>query len=561
MPRRLLLIARSDERVRCVVVLHLSKCEEDLLHDILARTDLNIEVWAFDKSHPGDHASPTAKPAKDLVFSTKIANVQDPFVVVEQVLDNGAEADVFKLLWEVELTLHRPRIRMPDPSLCVRCALQVSNPTPLGTEEVMVEPFKPLEPNLLEAMGSSSADGHQVPYLAASRLEKVVPSTPKTSNQFQIEYMSPKYRVVPVASSRMRYSRLATSSAADTIASLDLEITPFIDLQATIEAIEVDLVSGTIEDLMPGFLPVGCQSRDVMTFHYRLHPATSHNGLSTPITPAAVPNLDILNISIRLRVFASTGRKSDVRMQWSTNVDFFQALNPSYGAPSQPLQRTHRPQTLSLSSDVRQSQTVNTSLQPVLPGASAESLSISFISPAEPVQVGKPFIWQVLVVNRSNKPARLTIIPLPRGSKIPQAASHYQKRHAPKSSTASFHPTERRHVRDAESDVDFAQAVVDENVVYAMQHSSAVPPETDLMSLTAEVRIGPLAPGQCHETQIEMVAFKAGVLTVDAIRVVDNVKETEQGINAAGVVTDIRDLPDIVVKPAVKANEAAEALH
>ena len=81
-----------------------------------------------------------------------------------------------------------------------------------------------------------------------------------------------------------------------------------------------------------------------------------------------------------------------------------------------------------------------------------------------------------------------------------------------------------------------------------MQHANLVPPDTDLMSLTAEVRIGPLGPGQCHEAQIEMVAFKAGVLMVDSIRVIDNVREAEEGIHAAGVTTDIRDLPDVVVK-------------
>jgi hypothetical protein len=54
-----------------------------------------------------------------------------------------------------------------------------------------------------------------------------------------------------------------------------------------------------------------------------------------------------------------------------------------------------------------------------------------------------------------------------------------------------------------------------------------------------------LGPGQCHESQIQMVAFKAGTLRVDAMRVVDLVREFEEG--ATGVFTDIRDLPDVVV--------------
>jgi hypothetical protein len=95
--------------------------------------------------------------------------------------------------------------------------------------------------------------------------------------------------------------------------------------------------------------------------------------------------------------------------------------------------------------------------------------------------------------------------------------------------------------------VEIAQAIVDENVVYAMHHSHAVPPETDLMALTAELRIGPLGPGQCHESEIQMIAFRSGRLQVDVMRVVDLVKEGEDGVGAQGVVVDITDLPDVVV--------------
>ena len=70
------------------------------------------------------------------------------------------------------------------------------------------------------------------------------------------------------------------------------------------------------------------------------------------------------------------------------------------------------------------------------------------------------------------------------------------------------------------------------------------------MAITAEVRVGPLGPGQCHEGAIEMVAFTAGTLRVDAIRVIDLVREAEEGVGAMGVMVDIRDLPDVVVTAA-----------
>jgi len=178
---------------------------------------------------------------------------------------------------------------------------------------------------------------------------------------------------------------------------------------------------------------------------------------------------------------------------------------------------------------------------------SRSGLSLSFTAPDRLAQVGTPFVWKVLVVNLSQKAAKITVIPLPRIQRQTTQAQSIARRHAPKSSTASFHPSERRHTKNGDLDHDIAQAVVDENVVYAMHSSGVVPPETDLMALTAELRIGPLGPGQCHESDIQMVAFQGGCLKVDAMRVVDLVKEAEEGSGAPGVVVDIRDLPDVVV--------------
>jgi hypothetical protein len=47
-----------------------------------------------------------------------------------------------------------------------------------------------------------------------------------------------------------------------------------------------------------------------------------------------------------------------------------------------------------------------------------------------------------------------------------------------------------------------------------------------------------------------LLALKPGPLRVEAVRVVDLVKESEEGGSPAGFMTDIRDLPDVV---AIKA--------
>ena len=110
----------------------------------------------------------------------------------------------------------------------------------------------------------------------------------------------------------------------------------------------------------------------------------------------------------------------------------------------------------------------------------------------------------------------------------------------------------RNHTRNQ---LSTAKPVVEEQILYALHHqasSSAVLAETDLVSLTAELRIGPLGMGACHEAEISFVAYKAGVFMVDAIRVVDLSGEGEGGL---GKINDIRELPEVIVVDAENAKE------
>ncbi|KIW31253.1 uncharacterized protein PV07_02916 [Cladophialophora immunda] len=391
------------------------------------------------------------------------------------------------------------------------------------------------------------------PYLAASRLERVLPMTAAHKQRVHLQHVpSRRHRAVPATMSRIRYQKVNTSATTPaTVALLDMDIIPFVRVDATIEHVDLSLKNGRTESLMPGFLPMQAHSGDCITFLYRLHQKQGPN--RAPGFGLANPNIDVLSIVIRLAIQLNEKCHPILLMNWTTNVDFTPALNPSFGPPSQPIQRPNRPTSLPVHPDngaAASLAAISTSLQPAFDADSRSGLSISFTALDMPVRVGEPFTWKVLVMNNSKKIAKIAIIPLPRIQRQTTQTQMFAKRHAPKSSTASFHPSERRHTKEGE-DVDIAQAIVDENVVYAMHHSYPVPPETDLLALTAELRIGPLAPDQCHESEIEMVAFEVGTLLVDAMRIVDLVREVEEGAAATGVLTDIRDLPDIkVVKAA-----------
>ncbi|KIW99710.1 uncharacterized protein Z518_11123 [Rhinocladiella mackenziei CBS 650.93] len=536
-----------DERLRALAVLQLPHCDEDTLRSYLSRLSYTIDVWAIDELSSNDPSAPPTTPPKDLVFSAERIQKNEPMVLASQSTDSS---QTLTLIWEVEIVLNRPRFRVPQPAIIfIPSATIGASPPDENKQDGDLTPFQPLEPNVLEPMRLIPGLHDNPPYIAASRLQRTLPVPAAHKPRIHIPHVpSRRHRAVPATIARLRYNKVnAPSASPANVAILDMEIIPFVQVDAAIEHVDLTPKNGRAESLMSGFLPMPCRSGDCLTFMYKLHQATDPN-LSLGIGFANT-NVDELSIKIRLSVQLNPNCRPQVIMEWTTHVDFTQALNPSFGPPSQPIQRPNRPTSLSVGNGNGSSVTmtaITTSFQPTSDTKLQSGLSISFTASDTPVQVGNPFVWKVLVVNCSAKMAKIAIIPLPRIQRQATQAQFFAKRHAPKSSTASFHPSERRHTKDGD-DVDIAQAIADENVVYAMHHSSAIPPETDLMALTAELKIGPLGPGQCHESEIQMVAFESGSLRADAIRIVDLARETEEGAMAMGVVTDIRDLPDIVV--------------
>ncbi|KAJ9602097.1 hypothetical protein H2200_013457 [Cladophialophora chaetospira] len=536
-----------DEKLRTLAVLRLPNCDEDALNSYLDRLSFKLDVWAIDETPSSEQNSPASAPPKDLVFSAEAIQKNEPIVLASESADDG---QTLTLVWEVTIILHRPRFRVPQPSIILIPSAVVNAPQEVENEDSGdLKPFQPLEANVLEPMRFIPGLKGNPPYLAASRLERVLPVTTTHKQRIHLQHVpSRRHKAVPATMSRIRYQKVNTlSPTPSNVALLDMDIIPFVQIKATIQYIDLSLKNGRSESLMPGFLPMQCRSGDCLTFLYKLH---QHQDSNLPGgIGLANPNIDVLSIAITLDIHLSDKCHPVLFMDWTAHVDFTQALNPSFGPPSQPIQRQNRPTSLpvnNLNAEPPAVTPIATSLQPTFDVNARSGLSISFTAAARPVTVGEAFTWKVLIVNHSSKTAKIAIIPLPRVQRLVTQAQSFAKRHAPKSSTASFHPSERRHTKNGDDD-DIAQAIVDENVVYAMHHSNSVPPETDLMALTAELRIGPLAPGQCHESDIQMVAFEVGSLRVDAMRVVDLVREVEEGGAALGVLTDIRDLPDVVV--------------
>lgn len=550
-------------------------CPEERLHSFLKNLEIRVDAWAVSTPNGEEKRPVDGAPTRELVASENVTRIGDPFSLVKQ--DEDADEVRLQLVWEVPLTLGRPRLRSLDQSVVFLPIATVPDPENDADDSDYLEPFQVLEPNVLEPLhGLAGTDDR--PFLPMSRLEKVVPVQQREDDRIRIRYQaSALLRAHTAVMPRLKYNKIDTPSPNLTmIASLDIEIIPFVEIHGTIESIDVSMANGNASSLMPNFLPMPCKSRDCTTFLYSLQ-STQHLGTTIPVGSSAITksrsnsnlNIDVLAISVLVKLSTSPRTTATIEMSWTTNVDFSLALNPAFGTPTQPMQRTNRPTSLNFTpypepgkarDRTNSIRTASTSLQhQMIPQSASRQpftsiLSVSFVAPDEPVCVGVPFTWRVLILNRSPKSTKFAIVPLPRIQRPTNATQHYQKRHAPKASNASLPPpsaVSKQHTRNQPST---AKAVVEEQILYALHHqasSSAVPAETDIVCLTTELRVGPLGVGACHEAEIRFVAYRAGVFAVDAIRVVDLAGESEGGV---GRINDISELPEVVVVEDVDNN-------
>lgn len=322
-------------------------------------------------------------------------------------------------------------------------------------------------------MGCSSPTRAQ-PYLPASRLLRVAPAAKTDERNHNISQSSLRFiRIVPIATSRIRYSRLNTYSTRSVVmANLDFEVTPFTNLEVNLESLDLSFLGGTVENLGPSDeskLPILCRARDDVTFVFKLIPDEGGHHSSSKTALVAM-----LDISIRASVRLSKAYQPKISMQWTTNVDFSLPLNPTFGGPSQVLQRNNRPTSLPMTpNDIAP-------IEPLHPlyrkTSSFADLGVAVtLSAPTYVEVGRQFDWDVFVVNRSDRVRRFAMIVTPT-NKEPLG-----QKHTPQKLSFAL-------PRNTEDDV--AHAVVDENVLFTTAQKLITSYEIVLLCLTPDVTFG-----------------------------------------------------------------------
>ncbi|KAF4810652.1 hypothetical protein CGCTS75_v014519 [Colletotrichum tropicale] len=565
-----------DETVDVLLVLRAPLVDEKTLRSHFNRLAISLETQIVNS-----HAADRDHPSTDIIFQGTIEDTSDPFIVVDEPdegsensskdeteTNNKAEArnrpSHIYAVWKLPVFLGRPRIRLQGPFavFSASAGLKPASAAASGTSTPERTPGRknggaylqsgvPSGLNLLEPFSSDPGLGGVVPRLSALRVSRVAPVTqPKDQTRPLRALNSVRVRIFPAVHTRVRFSRpntMPTSPAL--IALLEVDFTSYFDCPVELTSIRLSVADGgMVEDLNASdtsglSLPMSCVPHDHVTFLYRLSPPQQ---LDLPSSKNPSRDLDIhIEATVQRQPGLCTPR---LTMKWSTTLDFTLPVNPGFNAamqPMQPIQRSHRPSQLSINGiEAAQSLVAPAVSRPdSLPSLEAATRSIeaplpelgitmTFCGPEGPIYAGEVFSWTVFVVNRSADKANVLAAP-PR--KLALVAIPKRRRNEVRLMRP---PSTSGRGKTASDAKELADAVLDENVLHAMQRNSVVE-STEVVCLTADSRVGPLAPGACHVVEIKFLPLKEGIVGIEAVRVIDLGSQEH---------VDVRDLPIMFVE-------------
>lgn len=388
--------------------------------------------------------------------------------------------------WRAAIDGHsdRPRIRLQSPTIVFKPSAALL-PVKSKNHDLSNDPYLPSGApgsiNLLESLQNDPLLRGAQPLLSAWRFSPISSTSDDTASGDRSLRVIPQraFRAMPALTARVRYSKSNICVGKPTVfASLDIEPAPFFDHNVIVTAIKMSLFEGSAMDLSSTHalkLPISCRPKDNPIFIFRLIPNRGPDDVSNPDSASRT-----LEIAVEANVVVSKTCRPRIEMLWKTAVDFSIALNPSYGAPGQPLQRL--PMTPAATS---QNEAPATALEADsadsgqnlgrkrTTSSSSLGITITFTAPSS-VRVGEPFCWDVFIVNRSNKPRRLAI------TVVPKRKRGDYKGHLTRTSSSSI---------GGRKETGVADHVLDENLLYAIQRNAGREPP-QIVSLSTDVKIG-----------------------------------------------------------------------
>ncbi|KAI1819972.1 TRAPP trafficking subunit Trs65-domain-containing protein [Xylaria intraflava] len=541
-----------DESVHVVLILRIPYDEDAALQATLKSLVISLDVQIVSESI----ADRDGSPASEVIYAGTIDGSREPVTLIHQSTpssdanNDGDHGGYTYAIWDKFVFLSRPRIRLQRPSAVFAATANsrsATGPLSNGPQDGYMQSGIASSLNLLESFSSDPALNGIKPRLSALRVSRVSPFTQRTDDLVRPVKSFPTFslRIYPAVHSRIRFTHLNSASATTAvIAMLEVDFTPFFNCEIMLDKIALTIPDAVVEDLTDEAglrLPLSCVSHDHITFIYRIVPIDTD-----------VPAKNLLrDLSIAISSTALVGPriKPQLRMAWIAAIDFTVPMNPGYGTTIQPIQRTHRSSHLSNGGESVTLTAPSVARPDSLPSLEASTtqiettvqelgLTVTFTapSPAHKIFVGDTFSWDVFFVNQSpsqsaaaRKLAMVVISTRRRHeSRVTRTLSILQAPEGP----------DRRSTSTPHRSRDVAEAILDDNVVHAMQTSGIVD-NAQLVCLSPDLRVGPLAPGACQSVELKFLALKEGIVGVDAVRIIDLVSNEH---------VDIRQFPSIIVE-------------
>lgn len=532
----------QDETVDVLLILKTPLLEESILRSHIARLSLSVEAQVVNSSASSRDESPGVN---DVIFSGAPEDINSPFIFGADHHGSGdaeGTSNCSYCVWKVPVLLARPRMRLQGPSIVFTASAYLK---PDVSAELnsgrggYLQSGMPSGYNLLESFSNDPALNGVQPRLSALRVSRVAPVTKQQELLQHIRALQQlTLRIHPVIHTRVRFARPNTvppSSAV--VAMLEVDFTPHFDCEVILDSINLTIADSDIKDLNTDAaltLPLNCVSHDHVTFLYHITPNKAELTAKNAVRE--------LSISITATAEVVPGHCTPpLSMTWSTNLDFTTPVNPGFSSSSTTgIQRAHRPSQLSIGSQavtpLKSPGAIRPDALPTLEASTARAdtvvqdlgITMSFTGPKEPVHPGEIFCWTIYVVNRATEktalpPRKLALVAIPK-----------RRRNEVRPIRPPSTATRRR------GEQEIADAVQDEAVLHAFQ-KNAVVDSTDVVCLSADTRVGPLAPGACHVVELQFLTLlQEGIVGIEAIRVVDLGSQEH---------VDIRDLPVTIVKP------------
>ncbi|KAG6014685.1 hypothetical protein E4U43_006261 [Claviceps pusilla] len=557
-----------DETVEVVLILKMPWSEADVLQAQIKRLVISLEAQIVNSS-PERRDS---QPAAEIIFKGHVDDVADPFIIVDQEESESEDASSQNVyaMWKLPVYLARPRMR-PQHSAVIFSASASLKPQVMGESSTRgtgyLQSGVPSSFNLLEPFSSDPALGGVKPRLSALRVSRVSPVSRQQDLVAHLRAL-PQLRipVYPIIHTRLRLSRPSSvPPQAALIAMLEIDLTHYAKCEILLDDVTLRTADGTILSLnnddgdssnSPMKLPMTCVAHDHITFLYHIKPHQREKPLKS-----FTGSLDIA-ISATAQVVPGICTPRLV-MSWTTALEFTTPVNPNFNtmADSTGIQRAHKPSHLAIGSNTAAAASSTATVMPfkapsalrsdAVPGPESSTaaprndkaavlvpdlgITMSFTAPSHPIYPGDLFSWTVHVVNRSPEhstrpPRKFALVALPKRRRTTTTTT------TTTTDTRPAHPpaTPSRRVGEA----PIARAVLDTTALHALQKNSPLD-TTEVICLSADTRVGPLAPGSCHVAELQFLALRAGIVGIEAVRVVDMGSQEH---------VDIRDLPTMMVE-------------